>query len=519
MTLLLIAIASTAFATGVPADAEMMDPGFHATGLPIVDDKITISAFAQHNVRAHHYDDFPMFQALEEATNVRIDWEMVPQGQEFNERRNLMLASGDYPDLFWGAGLTDLEVMNNLSAFVPLSGLIDRYGPNIKAFWDKTPGAKGISISPDGEIYSLSHRRPHRPSNYGHMAVNKEWLDAVGMDPPETLDQFTAMLRAFKTQDPNGNGQADEIPLSSSTWLATHDWFYGVFGMPRGRTDLRMVVDGEVQFVGVMDEFKAMVEYLHMLYDERLLDIESLTQSQNQWRAKLAHPDYRIVGAAWVFTIEAQIGTDATDEYIYIHPVSSPYGPGYTNDNTFEPIARNRASIFVSNPYPEATMRWLDQIYTDDLSVEMQYGSLGYQLEKTSDGRYRFLPPEDGMTYDDEKWTWAPSNWAPMGVYRALEDRIIPNPETEALVEVTAFNEPYLETGHAYPPVFFSEEESEEMSILQTDIWEYTRSTMANWIAEGGIDEEWDGYVAQLDRLGLPRLLEMFQEGYDRYYN
>jgi putative aldouronate transport system substrate-binding protein len=46
--------------------------------------------------------------------------------------------------------------------------------------------------------------------------VYQPWLDALGLEEPETIDEFHEMLLAFKNDDPNGNGVADEIPLSAA---------------------------------------------------------------------------------------------------------------------------------------------------------------------------------------------------------------------------------------------------------------------------------------------------------------
>lgn len=44
------------------------------------------------------------------------------------------------------------------------------------------------------------------------------------------------------------------------------------------------------------------------------------------------------------------------------------------------------------------------------------------------------------------------------------------------------------------------------------------KTTGARWVYEGGIEEEWDDYVAQLNQMGLERLMEIRQAALDRYY-
>ena len=49
------------------------------------------------------------------------------------------------------------------------------------------------------------------------------------------------------------------------------------------------------------------------------------------------------------------------------------------------------------------------------------------------------------------------------------------------------------------------------------DIYKYVKECWANWIVNGGIDKDWDGYIAQLNQMGLERLMEIYQEALDAY--
>lgn len=51
-----------------------------------------------------------------------------------------------------------------------------------------------------------------------------------------------------------------------------------------------------------------------------------------------------------------------------------------------------------------------------------------------------------------------------------------------------------------YPVVNYTAEQSEEISSLTVDIYKYVNETWASWIVNGGIDEQWDAYVDQLNQ-------------------
>lgn len=120
--------------------------------------------------------------------------------------------------------------------------------------------------------------------------MNMTWLKNLGLEIPTTIDEFTEVLRAFKTQDPNKNNEADEIPLSfrstdaanRTTWIGS---FFGPFGVVDDSTHI-MIKDGKVIFTPEQEGFRKALEYFHMLYAEGLMDPESFTQDDSTFYAK-----------------------------------------------------------------------------------------------------------------------------------------------------------------------------------------------------------------------------------------
>ena len=71
--------------------------------------------------------------------------------------------------------------------------------------------------NPDGHIYTLPGKKPLRPKGCDTPFINKAWLDRLGLEMPTTVDEWYEVLKAFKEQDANGNGDPnDEIPLTGS---------------------------------------------------------------------------------------------------------------------------------------------------------------------------------------------------------------------------------------------------------------------------------------------------------------
>ena len=107
----------------------------------------------------------------------------------------------------------ELQESDSMTLFIALNDLIDQYCPNLKAEMAKRPGAEERITAPDGNIYSLPFLG-RSGNGWINSFINQPWLDKLGLEMPTTLDEFYEVLKAFKTQDPNGNGIADEIPYA-----------------------------------------------------------------------------------------------------------------------------------------------------------------------------------------------------------------------------------------------------------------------------------------------------------------
>ena len=163
-------------------------------------------------------DETQLYLELEEQTGIDISWETYPQSA-WPEKKSLLIASNDLPDAFFGNGvLTSDEVVKYGSEgiLIPLEDYItEENTPNLWKIFQEYPEYKSAITAPDGHIYSLmSFEDGYMVTTNNPIYINKAWLEAVGMDAPTTTEEFREVLKAFKEQDPNGNGQADEIPFS-----------------------------------------------------------------------------------------------------------------------------------------------------------------------------------------------------------------------------------------------------------------------------------------------------------------
>ncbi|HZG85796.1 extracellular solute-binding protein [Paenibacillus sp.] len=492
--------------------------GFNKEGLPLVDEPITLDVLTvRWGNMGDSFTKNAWLQELEKATNVKINWQVM-SSNDWGEQKSVMLASGELPDVIMGnIALSDSDIINNLPYFRPLDEYIDAYMPNLKAAMEETPVMRKLSTFPDGNMYSLPARLPSRPVSATQPVINKAWLDTLGLEPPENIEELYAVLKAFKEQDPNGNGKPDEIPVSNEGDIELQ--LLMPFGITNLRGNLMMIQDGKPVYFPTSEQYKEGLKWAHKLYAEGLIDPETFTQDGTMLSAKRQNPDAPLIGFTYQWTPDAVFGK-WSDQYVTLAPIAGPDGKRY-QEGSPEGMSfrRNEVLITTFNEHPEATARWIDQFYTAEASIQNFWGAIGTSIEKHGDGTYSLMAPPEGTSADAWYWENSLRDFGPKYVSPGFEKNIKLDPTTgDGLkLELDKLGKQFVT--EPYPEVMHTAEEYQELPTLTTDINSYIASTRAQWVTKGGIDEGWDAYVQQLNEMGLQRLIQIYEDAYERYMN
>src|SRR5690625_3812333 len=205
----------------------------NASGMPIVNESITLEFFGGRSAStADDWNDLLLFNKYGEKTNVDVKWNMV-DNDSVDEKRNLTLASNSLPDVLYSSGIPseDISRYSEQGVIIPLNDLIDEYAPNLKALLEEYPEVEKALTFPDGNIYSfpqmtepefLSLRMGPKPW------INEEWLEELGLDMPETLDDFYEYLKAVQKEQPNGDST---VPYGAPQIDTLFSYLRGAFGL------------------------------------------------------------------------------------------------------------------------------------------------------------------------------------------------------------------------------------------------------------------------------------------------
>lgn len=213
------------------------------------------------------YNTYPTASVIKEYTGYNVVYDMLPSTDAMDKLNMIMATQEDYDIII--AGSVDL-VMNyaRSGALMDLTEWLP-YAPRLNA---ALTDYERNTFSIEGHLYAIGMQTPAfngRGCISSCIFVRQDYLDAMNLSMPETLDDFTNMLRAFKDYA-NSTGNAT-IPLTMSSSNIMLPSVAGAFGVSN---DWSTNDDGTI-INRVMDPaMKEYLSYMKSLYKEGLIDVE-----------------------------------------------------------------------------------------------------------------------------------------------------------------------------------------------------------------------------------------------------
>ncbi|NMB97080.1 MAG: extracellular solute-binding protein, partial [Clostridiaceae bacterium] len=180
---------------------------FNETGYPIVNEKITVKSVYSNHPYYGNAEEMSLWTTLEEITNIHIDWEKYESGQF-----ELYFVSGEMPDFFMN-GINAEEVYKygiEGGLFYDFNDYLE-YMPNLRKIFEKYPTAEKAIIQDNGAIYTLPKISRSSTSSRTRPEYRTDYVEKVGVKPPETADEFYNVAKAVLDAGLTG-GYAPLIP-------------------------------------------------------------------------------------------------------------------------------------------------------------------------------------------------------------------------------------------------------------------------------------------------------------------
>jgi len=401
--------------------------------------------------------------------------------------------------------------------------MIQTYAPNYWNYLAKYPDTRASVQYPNGAIYSFPQVNDGPELRVSRkIFFNKEWLERLGLELPSTTEEFYDVLKAFKEKDANGNGDPnDEIPMCTVDFAAFQDSFLGAFGLSNRGQQNQLVdwdeANNKSRLIAASDGYKKMLQYMNRLYTEGLIDQELFTMDNANFLTKAE--DDRI--GCFAFTNLSVVPADTLDKWIGLEEALE----GPDGHKLWAPVrahfhSTGAAVITSSNKYLKETLQWLDYFWTDEGNLFYHYGDVGVTCVAKDDGSYDwtdeiYAKMTGSVTFDEVVSSYTPyvdgnnplvEVWPYFG---GGETQPVPAKTARSLFEYGP---------DVYWPSFtFTTEENDRLTPIQTDINKYIQSTRSEFIIGTRSFDTWDSYLADLEKMGMNELLEIYGAAIERF--
>ncbi|MFV0502648.1 MAG: extracellular solute-binding protein [Lachnospirales bacterium] len=495
----------------------------------INEDWPTLRVAVSLDARAVPPKEMAFEQELNKEAEVNIEYITLPG--DATEKKNLMLASNDLPDVFMGLlSRSDIMKYKEQGVFIPVNDLVENEMPLLKELYEKHPEYKKEATAIDGNMYGFPRIEEMKGLilNQGLLYINQTWLDNLKLPMPTTMEEYKNTLIAFRDNDPNGNGAQDEIPFTLAgkegnkgigSWSNGNDFgqFLGCFGQADTGDSLKVNEDGIIFSTATTDAFKEGYKFFHDMYAENLIDIEIFNNDTAMLSSKLRDPD-GIVGSVITFSLPDRVDNERYKEYSPIPYLTGTGGEYGTRENLSEMHNPVVFSITSACETPEIAARYADLTYDPVKSVEANWGPLDYVYEFDEKGQMVWGELKDGYdNFDDMRNANVLAARHPLAIFDDYYGTVVEYPQNaqNMLNDMNTvgfidkhLNDPYI------APQWYEEEDANRLAILSTQVYGTIDTYRRQWIIDGGVDEQWNDYINDLEVAGLDELISIVQKYY-----
>ncbi len=505
---------------GITAAIESAKPvadstGYTYTGVgPITGEGGTLTILAQNS--NYSYVDIskaPIVLKVFEEAGVSSSWQLYDYDNYEAEVSSLIMAGNTNADIIKIPDLDPNQVYIKSGLFVPLDEYFD-YMPNFIQWLKDNPVEMAELTAEDGHIYYVPGTNvadDYQPC----LMYNQVWLDKAGMKAPETLDDFVTLLRYFRDNDMNGNGDKnDEIPMSIMKEFLPY-MFGPAFGLDLV-SGFQAGEDGKVFYAYADSEnYKKYLKFVNSLYEEGLLesDFESLDRDM-----VIDRISKDLTGVAFDFSWAMSMmysnvlpyydGTAAT-AFVGVAPLSGEQQGFYVGRNSLAGLF----GVSRSSKQIELACKFLDYAMCDHCQDYYQWGFEGESYVVNSDGSREYT--EKGK---DNEWLQNfginPTFVLPAAQSVEATDILVAPWHAEINRELRQY------IRDPWPDIYATTKESDTVNLYIADI-QSTADTYAMAFIKGqkDIDADLDAYLSELNSHSLDEVTEIRQAQYDRYLN
>lgn len=481
------------------------DTGYNGVdNFKIAEEPTELTLFAITDTRL---DDTAVWKKIEEITNIRIKTVSSSANSDVDTAMNTMLMSGDIPDLIFS---TNMKKFANEygpdGAFAAIDELAGEDTPNLNKQLERAVVSNYITHY-DGHKYYMCNVNPDTVAS--GWIIRQDWLDKLGLDAPTTPDEFYEVMKAFKTQDPNGNGQADEVPYLSRfgavddlAYLFNASWSWCVDE------------NGKVYYGPAQENYKTAYENIAKWYSEGLIDQEIYTRGTKSRDYLFGNNTGGITHDWFGSTMQFNDMLEETVPGFKLVAIAPP-NEGHIEYTKREVPVDQGCAIGATSEKKELAIKLIDFLFSETGSRLMNFGIEGETYDLV-DGKPVF---KDFVVHGDKT---AIQVLQELGACSMVYEQDFEYERQWLNKEALDGANLYIDNGYVvdetFPPLSYTEEEFERFNTIMTNVETFRNERCQQWVfGTADVASTFDDYVAELNRLGLEEATTIQQAAYDRY--
>lgn len=485
----------------------------------LTDKDITLTYFAELSANvsptAADLSETPLYQALEERTGVKIQFLHPPQGQAV-EQFNLMVVSNELPDMIeWNwlsyPGGPEKAIQDGI--ILELNDIISENAVNLSNYFQEYPEHEKQVITDTGKHYVFPFvRRDERLLTWNGPQIRQDWLEELNIEVPTTIDEWEAMLIAFRDQ------KGADSAFSYEDWLlGSSNSFLGAYGVGRAFYQ----EGGQVHFGPIEDGYKEFLTLFSRWFAEGLLDQDFASQDGAAFDAKVTsgrigsflgtagsgmgkylglmkdEPSFKLVGAPYPTLVKGETPMFGHKDFNYT--------PG------------GSVAITTQSENVELAAKWLDYAYGEEGHILFNFGIEGESFDWV-DGFPKYteyiVNNPDGLPMVQAMARYMRSNYAgPMIQDGRYFDQYMQYPaQLEAVAEWLKHDDT-----RRIPPITPTPDESQRLASIMNEVNTYVSEFFVKFIMGQESLDTFDTYVDQINKMGIEEAIQIQQASLDRY--
>ena len=465
--------------------------------------------------------DCQIYQEAEKATGVKMTYTGLSTSAS-SEQFNVIMASGDYPDLVgWGLNYaTGDDAAIEDEVYIDLTEYIAEYAPNYWSILSVDDEMLDTAITDGGYIVGFHAVRTQESLGKAGLVIRTDLLEEAGLEKPYTIEEFDTTLAAFKDMGLEQPLMMLAPGAIQDNWLAAaYDVAAFCNSFPQSVAPT-YIQDGEIKFGPLEDGFKEYILKVKEWYDKGYIHSDFISKNSN-WNG----PDYANAitsGEAGIFYADqGNLGGYIEGSEIEGFAVEATYDMHATEDSVNHFMQATKKSV--GNGFKvttcceniELACRWGDWWYSEEGSLLANYGVEGVSFEYD----------ENGNPYLTETVTDAPEGMRDALLIYCSNDTICcvidPNAVTTGYSEVDVAAPEIWATGmddaNVIPStVSLSAEETTEATNIYSDIQTLCLESIAKFITGEKSMDEYDAFVENIKAMNIEGYLAIYQEAYER---